>query len=159
MITWLTESAAGKFLMTFWISVLPIVELRLGLPYGIALGLKYPLAVLAAVLGNMLPVPFIILFIKKVFAWLRKHWAKMDGFICRMEAHAEKKGSKVRKYGKWALLLFVAIPAPGTGAWTGSLIAALMNMPLKEAVPVIFLGVCMAAAIMTGITFGVIHVF
>ena len=76
-----------------------------------------------------------------------------------MEAHAEKKGSKVRKYGKWALLLFVAIPAPGTGAWTGSLIAALMNMPLKEAVPVIFLGVCMAAAIMTGITFGVIHVF
>ena len=159
MITWLTESAAGKFLMTFWLSVLPIVELRLGLPYGIALGLKYPLALLAAILGNMLPVPFIILFIKAVFAWLRKHWAKMDGFIRKMEKRAEEKGEKVKKYGKWALLLFVAIPAPGTGAWTGSLIAALMNMTLKEAVPVIFLGVCIAAAIMTGITFGVIHIF
>lgn len=159
MITWLTESAAGKFLMTFWISVLPVVELRLGLPYGIALGLKYPLALVAAVLGNMLPVPFIILFIKAVFTWMRKRWAKMDGFIWRMEVRAEEKGKKVQKYGKWMLLLFVAIPAPGTGAWTGALIAALLNMPLKDAVPVIFLGVCIAAAIMTGLTFGVIHVF
>ena len=156
---WLTDTTAGKMLYAFVISMVPVIELRVGLPLAIAKGLPLYLAVPVCILGNMLPVPFIIVFIKKIFAWLRKHWAKMDGFIRKMEKRAEEKGEKVKKYGKWALLLFVAIPAPGTGAWTGSLIAALMNMTLKEAVPVIFLGVCIAAAIMTGITFGVIHVF
>ena len=78
MLEWFTGTIAGKFISTFFISMLPVVELRLGLPYGIALGLDYPLALTAAVLGNMLPVPFIILFIRQIFAWMRRHMPKLS---------------------------------------------------------------------------------
>ena len=139
--------------------MVPIVELRAGLPYGIALGLEYPLALTAAVLGNMVPVPFIIIYIRRIFAWLRRHWSALDGLITRLESRADVKGDKVRRYGALGLLILVAIPLPGTGAWTGALVAALLDLPLRRAVPVIFAGVCIAAAIMTGITFGVIHIF
>ncbi len=157
MIGWLTETALGKFISTFFISMVPVVELRLGLPYGIALGLDYPLALLAALLGNMVPVPFIIVYIQRVFAWLRRHWAGLNDMITRLENKAHLKGETVRKYGPLGLLIFVAIPLPGTGAWTGALVAALLNMRLRSAVPSILLGVCIAATIMTGLTFGVIH--
>lgn len=158
MFEWLTGTVAGKFITTFFISMVPVVELRAGLPYGIALGLDYPLALCAAVLGNMLPVPFIIIFIERIFVWLRRHIPVMDDFISRMENRAFSKKETVDKYGPLALLLFVAIPAPGTGAWTGSLIAALLAIPPKKAIPCILLGVLIASAIMTAITFGVIHV-
>lgn len=157
MIEWLTGTVAGKFISTFFISMVPIVELRLGLPYGIALGLKYPLALFAAVVGNMLPVPFIIIFIQRIFAWIRAHMPKLDGFVTKLEKKAHLKGETVQKYGPIALLLFVGIPLPGTGAWTGSLIAALLGLKPKSAIPCIMLGVLMASAIMTGITYGVIH--
>ena len=157
MISWLTETALGKFISTFFISMVPVVELRLGLPYGIALGLDYPLALLAALLGNMVPVPFIIVYIQRIFAWLRRHWTGLNDFITRLENKAHLKGETVRKYGPLGLLIFVAIPLPGTGAWTGALVAALLNMRLRSAVPSILLGVCIAATIMTGLTFGVIH--
>ena len=139
MLEWFTGTIAGKFISTFFISMLPVVELRLGLPYGIALGLDYPLALTAAVLGNMLPVPFIILFIRQIFAWMRRHMPKLDGFVAKIES-------------------FVAIPLPGTGAWTGALVAALLDMRMRKAVPSILLGVLIAAGIMTAITFGVIHI-
>jgi uncharacterized membrane protein len=158
MFEWIAGTTAGKFISTFFISMLPIVELRAGLPYGIALGLDYPLSLTAAVLGNMVPVPFIIIFIRRVFIWLRKHLPKMDSFITKLEAKAHLKGEKVQKYGPIALLLFVGIPLPGTGAWTGSLIAALLELKPKSAIPCIFLGVLLAAGIMTALTFGVIHV-
>ena len=158
MFEWITATTAGKFITTFFISMLPVVELRAGLPYGIALGLDYPLALTAAVIGNMIPVPFIIIFIQRVFIWLRRHWPKMDSFITKLEAKAHLKGEKVQKYGPIALLLFVGIPLPGTGAWTGSLIAALRALKPKSAIPCIFLGVLLAAGIMTALTFGVIHV-
>ena len=156
---WLTTTTFGKFLYTFLISMVPVVELRGGLPLGIATGLRFPLAYLASVLGNMLPVPFIIIFIRKIFAWLRLHWSWMDGFVTKMEKRAENKKGTVDKYGPWGLLIFVAIPAPGTGTWTGALIAALMNMPLRKAFPVILVGVCIAGLIMTAVTYGAIHVF
>lgn len=159
MIEWLTGTALGKWISTFFISMLPVVELRLGLPYGIALGLDYPLALAAAVLGNMVPVPFIVVYIRYIFDWLRRHWAALDGLITRLENRAHLKSEKVQRYGAWGLLILVAIPLPGTGAWTGSLVAALLGMRLKQAVPVIFAGVCIAAAIMTALTFGVIHIF
>ena len=159
MINWLTGTTLGKFISTFLISMVPIVELRAGLPYGIALGLDYPLALTAAVLGNMVPVPFIVIYIQRIFAWLRRHWSALDGLITRLESRADVKGEKVRRYGSLGLLILVAIPLPGTGAWTGALVAALLDLPLRRAVPVIFAGVCIAAAIMTGITFGVIHIF
>lgn len=147
----------GKFIQTFCISMVPIIELRAGLPYGIALGLKYPLALLAAVLGNMLPVPFIVFFIEKIFAWMRKHMPKMDSFVSKMEAKAESKKELIQKYGAIGLIILVGIPLPGTGAWTGSLVAAILDMPPKKAFPCIFVGVLLAAAIMTALTFGVIH--
>jgi len=157
MIEWLTGTTLGKFITTFFISMVPVVELRAGLPYGIALGLDYPLALIAAVVGNMVPVPFIIVYIRRIFAWLRRHWAKLDSLITRLEKRADGKSETVIKYGSWGLLILVAIPLPGTGAWTGALVAALLDMRLRRAVPVIFAGVCIAAAIMTALTFGVIH--
>mgnify|MGYP002552056698 CR=1 FL=1 len=99
MFEWIAGTTAGKFISTFFISMLPVVELRAGLPYGIALGLDYPLALTAAVIGNMIPVPFIIIFIQRVFIWLRRHWPKMDSFITKLEAKAHLKGEKVQKYG------------------------------------------------------------
>ena len=157
MITWLTDTVIGKMTMTFLISMLPVVELRLGLPYGIAIGLDYPLALLSAIVGNLLPVPFIILFIKNILAFLRQRIARLDGFITRIEERAHLKSEVVKKYGAIGLCLLVAIPLPGTGAWTGALVAALMGMELKRAMPTIVAGVLIAAAIMTGVTFGVIH--
>jgi uncharacterized membrane protein len=159
MFDWLTGTVAGKMIATFFISMMPVGELRFGLPYGIALGLEYPLALMSALLGNMIPVPFIIVYIKRIFAWMRKHMPVFNSFITKLEQKADLKGETVEKYGPIALLLFVAIPLPGTGAWTGALIAALLNIRTAKATPVILIGVCIAAAIMTLITYGVIHLF
>ena len=159
MFVWLTTTTLGKLIATFFISMVPVVELRLGLPYGIALGLNYWAALGAAVVGNMLPVPFIIVYIQRIFVWLRGRIKKLDDFISKLEEKAHLKGERVEKYGPLALLTFVAIPVPGTGAWMGALIAALLNMPLRKAVPSILLGVLVAAAIMSALTFGVIHIF
>ena len=146
------STTLGKFIMTFLISMIPVVELRGGLPYGILQGLPLPAAACAAILGNMLPVPFILLFIEHVFAFLKKNFPKMNSFIGRLEKRAEEKQIVVDKYGALGLVLLVAIPLPGTGAWTGSLVAALMRMKRKKAVPLIFLGVVIAAILMTVIT-------
>ena len=142
----------GKFIMTILISMVPVVELRGGLPYGIVSGLSLPLAATAAILGNLLPVPFIIVFIEQIFEWLRRNCPKMDNLIAGLEKRAEAKQETVDKYGALGLVLLVAIPLPGTGAWTGSLVAALMRMKLKKAVPCIVLGVLIAAILMTLIT-------
>ena len=158
MLDWLTGTDIGKMCATFFISMLPVGELRAGLPYGIAQGLEYPLALMAALLGNMIPVPFIIVYIKRIFEWMRKHMPRMNALVTKIENRAHLKGETAEKYGHWGLLLFVAIPLPGTGAWTGALIAALLNIRTSKAVPVILIGVCIAAAIMTLITYGVIHI-
>ena len=159
MFDWLAGTVAGKMLVTFILSMMPIGELRVGLPYGIALGLEYPLALVAALLGNMIPVPFIIVYIKRIFVWMRRHMPVFDAFITKLESKANLKGETVEKYGPAGLLLFVAIPLPGTGAWTGALIAALLDMKTEKAVPYIMLGVCIAASIMTLVTYGVIRLF
>ena len=92
-----------------------------------------------------------------MFAWLRKHFVKLDGLIAKLERKAHVKGHLVQKYSAIGLCLLVAIPLPGTGAWTGALVAAMLDMRLKKAVPTISLGVLTAAGIMTAVTFGVIH--
>ena len=142
----------GKCIMTFLISMIPVVELRGGLPYGIVAGLNLPQAAVSAILGNMLPVPFIIIFIERIFVFLRKYFPKMDSFISSLEKRAAEKQETVDKYGALGLIILVASPLPGTGAWTGSLVAALMQMPLKKAVPCVFTGVIIAAIIMTVVT-------
>ena len=158
MFDWMTGTVAGKMCATFLLSMMPVGELRFGLPYGIALGLEYPLALMAALLGNIIPVPFIIVYIKRIFAWMRRHLPVLDSFITKMEDKANLKGETVEKYGPVGLLLFVAIPLPGTGAWTGALIAAFLDMKTERAVPYIMLGVVIAAMIMTLVTYGVIHI-
>ena len=145
---WLHETPLGETLLTMLISMLPVVELRGGLPAGVAMGLPIPVAFIASLVGNMIPVPFIILFVRPLFKWVRIH-------IPKLEARAEAKSADVLRYQTWGLLIFVAIPLPGTGAWTGALIAAVLNMRLKRAVPVIFLGVVIAGCIITILTHGV----
>lgn len=152
---WLHGTTAGETLLTFLISMLPVVELRGGLPAGVAMGLPIPAAFLASLLGNMLPVPFIILFVRPAFKWVRVHIPKLGGFVSRLEARAREKSKNVVRYQTWGLLIFVAIPLPGTGAWSGALIAAILDMRLKRAVPVIFLGVVIAGLIITVLTYGV----
>lgn len=154
-----SQTVLGQVLATFFISMVPVIELRGGLPYGIAFGLDYPIALAAAVLGNMVPVPFIIIFIRRIFAWLRKISPLCERVVSALERKAHLKGKTVQKYSVIGLCILVAIPLPGTGAWTGALVAAILDMRLKRALPAIFLGVCIAAAIMTAVTFGVIHIF
>ena len=153
---WLHNTAAGEFLLTMLISMVPVVELRGGVPAGVAMGLPIPMALLAGVIGNMLPVPFVILFIRRIFKWVRVHIPKLGGTIDRLEQRAYRKMSNQNlvRWQAWGLLMFVAIPLPGTGAWTGALIAALMDLRLKNAVPVIFVGVLIAGLIMTALTYG-----
>lgn len=152
---WLHSTITGKVLLTALISMLPVVELRGGLPAGVALGLPIPLSFAASLLGNMLPVPFVILFARPVFQWVRAHIPALGSFVTKLETRAYAKSKNVKKYEAWGLLIFVAIPLPGTGAWTGALIASVLNMRLKRAVPVIFLGVIIAGSIMTVLTYGV----
>ena len=152
---WLHSTMTGKVLLTALISMLPVVELRGGLPAGVALGLPIPLSFAASLLGNMLPVPFVILFARPVFQWVRAHIPALGSFVTKLETRAYAKSKNVKKYETWGLLIFVAIPLPGTGAWTGALISSVLNMRLKRAVPVIFLGVIIAGSIMTVLTYGV----
>ncbi len=156
---WLHETAAGEALLTMLISMLPVVELRGGLPAGVAMGLPIPAAFFASLIGNMIPVPFVILFARPLFKWIRVHIPKLGGLVSRLENRAKVKSADVLRYQTWGLLIFVAIPLPGTGAWTGALIAAVLDMRLKRAVPVIFLGVVIAGCIITLLTHGVTLLF
>ena len=151
---WLHETPLGEALLTMLISMLPVVELRGGLPAGVAMGLPVPAAFLASLIGNMIPVPFIILFVRPLFKWIRVHIPKLEGFVSRLEARAKAKSANVVRYQTWGLLLFVAVPLPGTGAWTGALIAALLDLRLKLAVPAITAGVFLAGIIISLLTYG-----
>ena len=144
----------GKIVMTFLISMVPVIELRGAIPIGVGAGLSPLVAIGVSIVGNLVPVPFIIIFIKKIFAWLRKVSQKLDGLVTRLEKRAEKKSETVQKYAFWGLFILVAIPLPGTGAWTGALVAAMLEMPLKKAFPAIVLGVLGAAVIVSFVTYG-----
>ena len=156
---WMHNTELGEVLLTFLVSMLPVVELRGGLPTGVLLGLPIPVAFVAALLGNMLPVPFIILFIRPLFKWIRAHIPKLERFISKLEARAASKSKNVQKYQSLGLLILVAIPLPGTGAWTGALVASLLDMRLKRSIPIIFAGVVIAGVIITILTYGVSALF
>ena len=144
----------GKIVMTFLISMVPVIELRGAIPIGVGAGLNLWLAIGISIVGNLVPVPFIIIFIKKIFAWLRTVSKKLDGLVTRLEKRAEAKSVTVQRYAFWGLFILVAIPLPGTGAWTGALVAAMLEMPLKKAFPAIVLGVLGAAVIVSFVTYG-----
>ena len=155
----LTGTTSGKCLFTMLVSMIPVIELRGGLPFGVALGLPYYLAFPAAVIGNLIPAPFIIVYIRRIFELLRRYLPSLNGLIDKLEKKAHLKGKKVQKYQYVGLWLFVAIPLPGTGAWTGSLAAAILGMRLKKAMPAVVLGVLTAGCIMLGLTHVGVNLF
>jgi len=157
IITAIVEFLKGKLskeLIVFLISAIPILELRGSLIAAGFLKMEFLSTYIIAVIGNMLPIPFIFIFIEKIFAWLKK--TRLKKFVDKLENRATKKSGVIQKYGKFGLFLFVAIPLPGTGAWTGSLAAVLMRMKFKDAILPIFLGVLTAGLIMSLLSFGII---
>ena len=159
LLQWLSGSTEGKCLFTMLVSMIPVVELRGGIPFGVSLGLPYYLAFPSAVVGNILPTPFIIVYIRRIFAWMRHRLPRLNGLVDRLEQKAHLKGQEMLKYQYLGLWLFVAIPLPGTGAWTGSLAAAFLDLRLKKAMPAIILGVLTAGCIMTALTHIGINLF
>lgn len=152
---WFHTTPAGEWFYTALMSMAPIVELRGGIPWGVGLGLPLWQAYIAAVIGNMIPVPFIIVFIRRIFKWLQAKSARLDRLVRRLEDKAHLKGRLVRKYKFLGLMILVSIPLPGTGAWTGALVAAFLDMRLRDAVPIIFLGVLIAGLAISALTYGV----
>lgn len=144
----------GKIALTFLISMVPVVELRGAVPIGYSRGLNIWIAVIVSIIGNLLPVPFIIIFIRRIFSLLRKINSKLDGVVSKLEKRAESKSDVVKRYSFWGLFILVAIPLPGTGAWTGALVAAMLDMRLKRAMPAITLGVIAAGIVVAFITCG-----
>ena len=147
----------NKMFGIFLISMLPVVELRGAIPVGAAIGLPWYLNMIVSIVGNLLPVPFILLFSVKAFEFMKKHNILVK-FIEKIENRAKKRSEGLATGEFIGLMLFVAIPFPGTGAWTGALIAALLQFERKRSFIYITLGVLIAAAIMTAASYGVISV-
>lgn len=150
---------AAEVVLTFFAAMIPVLELRFSIPFGVARGLRLWTSIWASVLGNLVPVPFIVVFITRIFAWLRRRNAKFNTLVDSLERRAEGKKATVEKYAFWGLVVLVAIPLPGTGAWTGALVAAMMRLKLKRAFPAIAVGVVIAAVIVSVITYGARMVF
>ena len=142
-------------LYVFGLAMVPVFELRGAIPVGVAAGLPFWIVFITAILGNLLPVPFLILFTRRVFEWLRKKSAFLERLVSRLEMKAAAKEDLLKKYELLGLCILVAIPLPGTGAWTGSLVAAVFDIRLKHAFPASALGVLIAAVIVSVVTYGV----
>lgn len=157
---WLAEHGIPDWLIPMIVSVFPIIELRGGIVAARILDLDLIKAIWVCMIGNIIPIPFILLFIDKIFDFFKKHKVPLlTKFILFLEGKAMNKSETMAKGEFFFLLFFVGIPLPGTGAWTGSLIAVLRRIPLKKAVPAIFLGLCLASAIMCTLCYGFPEVF
>lgn len=140
-------------LIAFIVSLLPVLELRGGLIAAKIMDIEFWKAFAICYVGNMLPIPFILLFIRKIFNFL-KRFKKIESLIDKLEARSLRKADKVKKYRLWGLFLFVAIPLPGTGAWTGALVADIFDIRIKHSLPVIALGVLVAGMIISALSYG-----
>ncbi len=145
-------------LIIFFVSMLPIIELRGGMIAAKLLGVKFLSAFVICYIGNIIPIPFILLFIRRIFAFLKTK-KRFSGLIEKLEKRSEKKSEKAMRRKGLGLLTFVAVPLPGTGGWTGALIAALMDMRIKISFPVIALGVLIANLIMSAFSYGLLGAF
>ena len=141
--------------IVFIISLMPILELRGGLIAAAILGLDIVPSFIICLIGNILPLPFILFFITYIFDFLKKH-TKLKNFVEKIEKKALSKKDKIEKAEFWGLLLFVGIPLPGTGGWTGTLIAALIGMDKKKAMTATILGVLLASIIVGTLSFGLL---
>lgn len=145
----------SKEAVVFIISMIPILELRGGLIVSKLLEVPITTAVPLCIIGNIIPIPFILLFIKQIFKWMKKIKV-FRGLVEWLEAKAMGKSDNIRKYEFWGLVLFVGIPLPGTGAWTGSLIAALLDVDFKKAILAELLGIAIATVIMSVFSYGLL---
>ena len=148
----------GKELIVFIISLMPILELRGGLLAASLLNLNPLESYIIAVVGNIIPIPFILWFINNILNWMRKK-KKLEKIVKWLDKKIIKHKDQIEKYGFWGLVLFVGIPLPGTGAWTGCLIAAVLEMNRKKAFIAAILGVLIASIIMMLISFGFLKIF
>lgn len=157
LVAWFTTHLAGlpSELIIFIISMVPILELRGGILAASLLDVHILRAIGFCIAGNIVPIPFILLFIEKIFEWMKKIKLFRPMVLKLEEKALGEKSEKIRKYEFVGLMLFVGIPLPGTGAWTGSLIAALLHVKRRKAVPAIFLGLLLATAIMCAISYGI----
>lgn len=144
-------------LKTLFIGMLPVLEIRGAIPVGVAAGIDPWSAFFVGFVGNMLPVPFLILLTRKIIEWMKKHHI-LDKLTSFLERKGSQKAQTVQKYSFWGLFILVAIPLPGTGAWTGALVASLLDMRLKRALPAIAMGVIVAGLIVLLATYGVVSV-
>ncbi len=142
-------------IITALISMIPLLELRGSILVAGLLNLPFIQTFIAAVVGNMLPIPFILIFIESIFKWMKKS-KYLHKFPEWIENKALKKSEQIEKYGYWGLFLFVAIPLPGTGAWTGSLLAVLLGLKKTKSLFFIFLGVLGAGLVMSLLSFGIL---
>lgn len=151
----------GKYvseeMVVFFISMIPILELRGGLVVAKLLQVPILRAIPFCIVGNIIPIPFILLFIKQIFKWMKKI-ELFRSLIERLERRAMGKSENIKRYEFWGLALFVGIPLPGTGAWTGSLIAALLDVDFKKAVFAELLGIAIATVIMSIFSYGLLGV-
>ena len=153
----LTAIAYGREILVFIIPLMPILELRGGLLAAALLGLDPLPSYIISIIGNVLPVPFILLLITKILAWMRNSKVKLFNKIANwLDEKVEKHKGQIEKYGYWGVVLFVGIPLPGTGAWTGSLIASVLNMDKKKTFGAVMLGLIMASIIMMILSFGIV---
>lgn len=158
LVTWFTLHL-GPYIsskaLVFLISMMPILELRGGLLASSLLMIPEEIAIPICIVGNILPIPFILLFIRKIFQWM-KHVKVFRGMIEKLESRAMGKSDSIRKYEFWGLLFFVGIPLPGTGAWTGALIASLLGIDIKKSSCAILGGIAMATVIMYVVSYGLL---
>lgn len=151
----LFQGTIPKELIIFIISMFPVLELRGGMIAAKLLDVELLKAFVICYFGNILPIPFILLFIRRIFEFLKK-FKKIGKLIEKLETSSLRKSEKVKKNSKWGLFTFVAIPLPGTGGWTGALIAALLDMRIRISFPVIALGVLAANIIMSIFSYGLL---
>ena len=152
------QGIVPKELIIFLVSMLPVLELRGGMIAAKLLGVPLLKAFVICYIGNILPIPFILLFIRKIFQFL-KRFSGTRKIVEKLEVRSMRQSEKVKRWRNWGLLLFVAVPLPGTGGWTGALIAALLDIRIKTSLPIIALGVLIANLIMTAFSYGLLGIF
>jgi uncharacterized membrane protein len=147
------DAELWEILSVFLLSMIPVFELRGAIPLAAGLGMSFPESYILCVIGNMIPVPFIMLFARAILKWL-KRFPKFERFILWIENKVEKNKGRILKYSVFGLIVFVMLPLPGTGAWTGALVATFLDMRLRTAIPCILIGVIISGLIMSGVSYG-----
>ena len=147
------------FFSTILMAMVPVIELRGAIPFGVAAGISVKQALVCAIIGNLLPIPFILLFLRRVFVWMRKISTGFENLVEKLELRAKRKKGIVDKYEIIGLIILVAIPLPGTGAWTGALVATVLDIRMRRALPAITIGVVIAGIVVSVVTYGGFAVF